>query len=56
MYDVIYNIISHAWQTSNSSSSTEQQIIFYICGVLIVILTVVFLDTIKDVFRHFWRP
>lgn len=54
MYDLIKQIISHTWDTSNYSSS-EQQFIYYICGSLIIILTVVFIDMIKDVFRHFWR-
>lgn len=54
MYDLIKQIISHTWDTNNYSSS-EQQIVYYICGSLIIILTVVFIDMVKDVFRHFWR-
>ena len=52
MYDVVSNIINHTWQTSSS----DQQYIYYICGTLIVVLTVVFVDGIKDVFRHFCKP
>lgn len=54
MYDLIANIISHTWET-NSYSSTEQQIIYYICGALIIVLTVVFIDLLYRIFRHFWR-
>lgn len=52
MYDLISNIIDHSWITTNAG---EQQYIYYICGCLIVILTVVFIDLIYRVFSHFWR-
>lgn len=51
MYDIIDQIISHAWETSNSA----QQYIMYTCCALIIILTVVFIDMIYRVFSHFWR-
>lgn len=51
MYDVIERIISHNWTTNAS----EQQYIYYTCCCLIIILTVVFIDGIYRVFRHFWR-
>lgn len=54
MFDLIYDIISHTWDTSVYSSS-EQQILYYICGALIIILTVVFIDLVYRVFGHFWR-
>lgn len=54
MYDVVVNIISHTWDTSSYSSS-EQQIVYYICGCLIIVLTVTFIDLLYRVFRHFWR-
>lgn len=54
MYDIVKQIISHSWDTGSYSSS-EQQYIYYICGVLIIVLTVVFIDLIYRVFRHFWR-
>ena len=54
MYDLIAEIINHTWETS-SYSSTEQQIIYYICGTCIIIFTVTFIDLIYRVFRHFWR-
>ena len=53
MYDVVENIISHAWVTNTTS---DQQYIYYICGTLIVVLTVVIIDGIKGVFRHFTKP
>lgn len=54
MYDVIKSIIAHTWDTSSYSSS-EQQYIYFTCCCLIIILTVVFIDGIYRVFRHFWR-
>lgn len=51
MYDLIMGIIGHAWSTGSS----EQQYIYYICGALICILTVVFVDFIKDIFSGFFR-
>lgn len=51
MYDIIYQIIGHAWATGTS----EQQYIYYICGALIIILTCVFVDMVYRVFSHFWR-
>lgn len=53
MYDVIYQIIGHVWNSNYSSS--EQQYIYYTCCCLIIILTVVFIDLLYRVFRHFWR-
>lgn len=55
MYDLIDNIIKHAWQTGTNYNSTEQQTIYYICGALIIIFTVVFIDLLYRIFRHFWR-
>ena len=52
MYDIISDIINHSWVTQNAG---DQQYIYYICGALIVILTVVFIDMIYRVFSHFWR-
>jgi len=54
MFDVIYNIIAHNWDTQ-AWNSTEQQFIYYIAGTLIVILTITFIDLIYRVFSHFWR-
>lgn len=54
MYDVIVEIIGHEFSNSNYGTSFEQ-IIFYICCVLICVFTTVFLDLIYRVFRHFWR-
>ncbi len=52
MYDIISNIIDHTWITSGAG---EQQYIYYICGCLIVIFTVVITDLIYRVFSHFWK-
>ncbi len=51
MYDIIYSIIEHSWETGSS----EQQYIFYCCCALILLLTVVFIDMVFRVFSHFWR-
>lgn len=51
MYDLIYDIISHAYVQGDSL----QQYIIYTCCALILILTVVFVDMIYRVFAHFWR-
>lgn len=55
MYDLIYNIIGHEWVSSSSYNSTQQQYLYMVCACLIIILTVVFIDGIYRVFRHFWR-
>lgn len=46
MYDVVRQIIGHTWDESVYMSA-EQQMIFYICGSLIVVLTVWILDAIS---------
>lgn len=51
MYDIISNIISHAW---NTNSTSEQQIIYYICGALIIVFVSLMFDLIYRLFRHFW--
>lgn len=52
MYDLIKNIIDHAWVTQNAG---DQQYIYYICGALILVLTVAFIDIIRDIFSGFFR-
>lgn len=52
MYDLITNIIDHSWQSNYTS---DQQYIYYICGALIVLLTVIFIDVIRDIIRSFIR-
>lgn len=52
MYDIIAAIIEHTWQSNYTS---DQQYIYYICGALIVVLTVKFIDLIEKLFSHFWR-
>ena len=51
MYDIITSIIDHTWTTG----SNDQTQIYYICGALIIILTIVFVDMVYRVFSHFWR-
>lgn len=52
MYEIVDGIINHAWLTQNAGA---QQYIYYICGCLIVIFSVVFIDLVYRVFSHFWR-
>lgn len=52
MYDIVANIIDHAWQSNYTS---DQQYIYYICGTLIVIITVVIIDLVYRIFSHFWK-
>lgn len=52
MYDRIENIINHVYE---SQYTGDQQYIYFICGALIIILTVVTIDLIYRVFSHFWR-
>lgn len=46
MYDVILNIIGH---------EVPEEMIIQICSVCIPIFSVVFIDLMYRVFRHFWR-
>lgn len=52
MYQLIQDIINHAWQ---SNYTGDQQYIYYIAGALIIILVVVAVDLIYRLFAHFWR-
>lgn len=52
MYDLISDIIGHVW---TNTSGTEQSIIYYICGVVIIIILAVFIDILYRLFSHFWR-
>lgn len=52
MYDLIYNMIGHQWV---NNYTTDQQYIYYICGSIIIILTVVIIDLIYRCISHFWR-
>lgn len=52
MYDIVSRIIAHSWI---SAGAGEQQYVYFICGALIIISTVAFIDAIKQVFASFWR-
>ena len=52
MYNIVSNLIDHAWISQNAG---EQQYIYYICGALIVVIFAVLVDLVYRVFRHFWR-
>lgn len=53
MFEIIRAIIDHAWE---SSYQGDQQYIYYTCAALIIILSVAFIDMIKQLFSNFWRP
>lgn len=53
MYQIIQNIIDHVYQ--GNTNYGDQQYIYYICCALIPILTVVFIDCIRSIFRGFFR-
>lgn len=53
MYDIISQIINHTWESS--SYGNEQQYIYFTACSLVIILTVIFIDLIYRIFRHFWR-
>ena len=52
MYELIEGIIGHVWV---SNYSGDQQYIYYVCCAMIPLLTVVFVDFIKDIFSGFFR-
>lgn len=52
MYDIIQGIIDHEYVTNYGG---DQQYIYYIVGALIVLLTVVFIDMVRGIFRGFFR-
>lgn len=45
MYDIISGIIAHTWQSNYTS---DQQHIYYICGAVIIVFSVAFIDAIKS--------
>ena len=50
MYYLIEQIISHVYQNNYGG---DQQYIYYICGALIICLTLALIDQIFGVFRSF---
>lgn len=50
MYDIIEQLIGHAWETSTGYSTTEQQYITSIAGVCIIIVLVVLARWIDRIF------
>lgn len=52
MYDIISRMISHNWVTQNSG---DQQYIYFICGAVIILVTIALIDLVYRVFSHFWR-
>lgn len=50
MYDIINNIIDHAWN-SGTTSSSAQQYIYYICGAIIILFFICIFDLFKEFIR-----
>lgn len=51
MFKIVQNIIGYTSSSGYNSDST----ILYICGSLVILLTIMFIDLIYRVFRNFWR-
>lgn len=47
MYDIIKNIIGHAWDNSAVTSNTEQQYLYFASAAVIIILVVWVLDALS---------
>lgn len=54
MYEIIKSIIDHSW-VAGTTSTGDQQYIYYICGAVIVVLLVVFVDVIRGIFHGIFR-
>lgn len=50
MFDLIRQIINHTWQTSTTG---DQQIIYYIAGTMIIIFSIMIVDVFRRLFAHF---
>ena len=50
MYDIIEELIGHAWVTGTGYNTTEQQYITSIAGVCIIIVLIVFARWIDKIF------
>ena len=46
MYDIITGIIDHLWDAEGASAN-EQQIVYYICGALIICIFLWILDAVS---------
>lgn len=53
MYDIIRNIINHTWITQNAPG--DQQILYYMASVAVLVLIVVFIDMVYKVLSSFIR-
>ena len=51
MYDIIENLIGHAWVTGDSS----QQYIFYTSAVLVLLFSTVFIDLLYRVINGIFK-
>lgn len=52
MFEIIKSIIDHVW---NTNSTGDQQIIYYICAIVIPLCIVLVWDAICCIFRSFTR-
>ena len=54
MYDLISSIIDHTWNTQ-TGNSTEQQIIYTTCCIIICILTFVVIDLVYRLIQAIFK-
>ncbi len=52
MYDIVERIINHTWQ---SNYSGDQQYVYTICGVLMIVVVVELIDVTVNLFRDIIR-
>lgn len=50
LFDIVKNVIF-----GSSITAIDESVVLAICGVLVVIFSVVFIDLIRDIFRAFLR-
>lgn len=50
MYEIVESIIDHPWISGTGANTTEQQYIFSICGVIIIVVLVVLARWIDRIF------
>ena len=55
MYDLIYQIINHVWDTSSNYSSTEQQMIYAVSCIVICLLITLFVDLFYRFFKSIFK-
>ena len=55
MYDLLYGIIDHVFNTSQGYNSTEQQLYISAGLILVIVLTVVVIDFVYRIIRSIFK-